>query len=49
MGMQRYHPWSWQALPAFASAVKSLDALNKGDIVEIKSFTKPPDMVMTVM
>jgi len=38
-----------QALPAFASALKALDSLDKKDITEIKSFTKPPDMVMTVM
>jgi hypothetical protein len=38
-----------QALPAFASALKALDSLDKKDITEIKSFSKPPDMVMVVM
>jgi dynein heavy chain, axonemal len=38
-----------EALPAFASALKALDSLDKKDITEIKSFSKPPDMVMTVM
>lgn len=34
-----------EALPVLESAVKSLDALNKNDIVEIKSFAKPPALV----
>jgi dynein heavy chain len=38
-----------QALPAFASALKALDSLDKKDITEIKSFAKPPDMVVVVM
>lgn len=38
-----------EALPALDSANKALDALDKADISEIRVFTKPPDMVMTVM
>jgi len=37
------------AMPALESAVESLGALNKGDITEIRSFTKPPPLVQTVM
>ena len=33
------------AMPAFHSAIKALDSLNKNDINEIKSFAKPPAMV----
>lgn len=38
-----------EALPVLESAVKSLDALNKSDIVEIKSFPKPPSLVQLTM
>jgi dynein heavy chain, axonemal len=38
-----------EALPVLESAVKSLNALNKNDIVEMKSFTKPPPLVMLTM
>ena len=38
-----------EALPALDGANKALDALDKADISEIRVFTKPPDMVMTVM
>lgn len=38
-----------QALPALNAAVDSLSALNKGDIVEIKSMVKPPPLVLMTM
>lgn len=38
-----------QALPALNAAVNSLNALNKGDIVEIKSMLKPPPLVQMTM
>lgn len=38
-----------QALPALNAAVDSLNALNKGDIVEIKSMVKPPPLVLMTM
>ena len=37
------------AMPALNNAVKALDSLTKGDIVEVKGFTKPPPAVQTVM
>ena len=38
-----------EALPALEAAVKALDSLDKADITEIKGFTKPPELVQTVM
>uniref|UniRef100_A0A670K2Q2 Dynein axonemal heavy chain 6 n=1 Tax=Podarcis muralis TaxID=64176 RepID=A0A670K2Q2_PODMU len=38
-----------EALPALDAANKALDSLDKADISEIRVFTKPPDLVMTVM
>lgn len=38
-----------KAMPAFNAAVDSLNALNKGDIVEIKSMQKPPPLVQMTM
>ena len=38
-----------QALPALNAAVDSLNSLNKGDIVEIKSMLKPPPLVQMTM
>mmetsp|Transcript_47704 Transcript_47704/g.108527 ORF Transcript_47704/g.108527 Transcript_47704/m.108527 type:complete len:1551 (-) Transcript_47704:45-4697(-) len=37
------------AMPALETALKSLDALDKKDIQEIKSFPKPPSLVMMTM
>eukprot|EP00924_Labyrinthula_sp_SR-Ha-C_P002719 maker-scaffold_13-snap-gene-5.1-mRNA-1 protein AED:0.01 eAED:0.01 QI:0/0/0/1/0.66/0.42/7/0/4146 len=37
------------ALPALNSAIKALDALDKKDITEMKSFAKPPPAVQAVM
>ena len=34
-----------EAMPALNAAIESLKALNKNDIVEIKSFPKPPPLV----
>ena len=36
-------------LPALEAAQKALDALNKNDIIEIKTFTKPPALVQLTM
>ena len=38
-----------EALPALDAAVTALNSLNKKDIVEIKSFTTPPELVRTTM
>jgi len=35
-----------QVLPALEDAEKALAALNKNDIIEIKTFTKPPALVL---
>lgn len=38
-----------KAMPALKSAVDALNSLNKGDITEIKSFSKPPTMVQMTL
>lgn len=38
-----------EALPALNAAYKALDSLEKKDIAEMKAFSKPPELVMTVM
>ncbi|XP_075140366.1 dynein axonemal heavy chain 6 [Leptodactylus fuscus] len=38
-----------EAMPALDAANKALDSLDKADISEIRVFTNPPDLVMTVM
>lgn len=38
-----------QALPALEAAVKALDSLDKSDIAELRVFSKPPELVQTVM
>ncbi|XP_025836128.1 dynein heavy chain 2, axonemal-like [Agrilus planipennis] len=38
-----------EAMPALDEAVRALDALNKKDISEMKSYTKPPEKVKLVM
>lgn len=38
-----------EAMPALNGAINSLKQLNKGDIVEIKSFPKPPPLVQMTM
>jgi len=37
------------AMPALESALKSLDALDKKDLQEMKAFTKPPPLVMMTL
>ncbi|KDO23904.1 hypothetical protein SPRG_20887 [Saprolegnia parasitica CBS 223.65] len=37
------------AMPALNAAVQALDSLDKKDITEVKSFTKPPQAVQVVM
>ena len=36
-------------MPALEAAVESLNALNKGDITEVKGFPKPPPLVQLTM
>lgn len=36
-------------LPALEAAVAALDALNKADIIEMKTFIKPPALVQLTM
>jgi hypothetical protein len=36
-------------LPALQSAVAALDSLNKADIIEMKTFIKPPPLVQLTM
>jgi dynein heavy chain, axonemal len=38
-----------EAMPAYNSAIKALDTLDKKDIQEVKSFPKPPALVAKVM
>ncbi|XP_035826580.1 dynein heavy chain 6, axonemal [Aplysia californica] len=38
-----------EALPALEASIKALDALDKNDIAEIRVFSKPPELVQTVM
>jgi len=37
------------AMPALNNAIKALNSLTKGDIVEVKGFKSPPPLVKTVM
>jgi len=37
------------ALPELNAALAALNSLNKNDITEIKSFSKPPPLVLTTM
>ncbi|PVD36438.1 hypothetical protein C0Q70_03422 [Pomacea canaliculata] len=38
-----------EAMPALEAAIKALDSLDKNDIAEIRVFSKPPELVQTVM
>ncbi|XP_050398729.1 dynein axonemal heavy chain 6 [Patella vulgata] len=38
-----------EALPALEASIKALDSLDKSDIAEIRVFSKPPELVQTVM
>ncbi|KAL7754338.1 hypothetical protein RI367_000319 [Sorochytrium milnesiophthora] len=38
-----------EAMPALEAAYKALDSLEKKDVAEMRAFTKPPELVMTVM
>eukprot|EP01119_Soliformovum_irregulare_P017771 TRINITY_DN5330_c1_g1_i1.p1 TRINITY_DN5330_c1_g1~~TRINITY_DN5330_c1_g1_i1.p1 ORF type:complete len:2639 (+),score=886.96 TRINITY_DN5330_c1_g1_i1:107-7918(+) len=37
------------AMPEYMNAIKALQSLNRGDIVEVRSFANPPKMVKIVM
>lgn len=37
------------AMPALNAAVDALNSLNKSDITELKSFAKPPSLVLLTM
>jgi dynein heavy chain len=38
-----------KAMPIYREALSALDTLNKGDIIEMKSFPKPPDDLVFVL
>jgi dynein heavy chain len=38
-----------KALPKYHAAVKAVESLDKADITEVKSFVRPPDLVMFVL
>jgi dynein heavy chain len=38
-----------EAMPEYNNAIKSLDALDKKDVQEVKSFKTPPELVATVL
>ena len=37
------------AMPIYREALSALDTLNKGDIIEMKSYPKPPEDLVLVM